>query len=222
MAERLDGHFPMPRTFRRPLGWIAASALGLLVLAGGSSTNAPAAAATPLPQGAVAPAERQRLLARRIGSILEEAHYRRASIDDRMSAQVFDRYIEALDGQRSYFLASDIAEFTAYQNRFDDMIRSGELEPAFLVFARFQQRNRERIRQALALLDTEPNWTLDEQFEFDREKSAWPANAAELDEIWRKRVKSDGLSCCWPARPGPKPPTSCASATSACSSGQTR
>ena len=74
------------------------------------------------------------------------------------------------------------------------MIRSGDVEPAFAIFARFQQRNRERIRFALAQLDKEPDWTIDETFEFDREKAPWAATSAELDELWRKRVKNDGLS----------------------------
>ena len=39
---------------------------------------------------------------------------------------------------------------------------------------------------------TEPDWTLDESFEFDREKAPWPATSQELDELWRKRVKNDG------------------------------
>lgn len=176
------------------MSWLAVSALGLLLLAGGSSTVAPAAAPTILPQGAIAPAERQRLLARRIGAILEEAHYSRVSIDDGLSVQVFGNFIDTLDGQRSYFLASDIEEFQKYRERFDDMIKSGELEPAFLVFARFQQRNRERIQHAIDLLAVEPDFKLDERFEFDREKAPWAANQAELDEIWRKRVKSDAIA----------------------------
>jgi carboxyl-terminal processing protease len=183
----------MSRTLRKPLGWVALSALSVLVLAGSGSTSAPANVSA-LPPGAIAPAERQRLLARRIGSILEEAHYRRATIDDRMSAQIYQRYLDSLDSQRSYFVATDIAEFDAYRNRFDDMIHTGDVEPAFVIFARFQQRNRERIKQAIALLDKEPDWTLDERFEFDREKSPWAASVAELDDLWRKRVKNDALS----------------------------
>ncbi len=180
-------------SYRKPLSWFAIASLALLVIAGSGSTGAPAATSI-LPPGAIAPLERQRLVARRIGAILEEAHYRRATIDDRMSEQVFNRFLDSLDGQRSYFTAADITELSAYRLRFDDMIHTGEVEPAFLVFARFQQRNRERIRYALGLLQTEPDWTTSEQFEFDRSKGAWPANAGELDELWRKRVKSDGLS----------------------------
>src|SRR5689334_1805431 len=178
---------------RRPLGWLATSLLLGLVLAGSGSTGAPAATSL-LPQGALAPTERQRLLARRIGSILEQAHYRRAVIDDKMSGEIYLRYLDSLDSQRSYLLASDIAEFDAYRTRFDDMIKSGDVEPAFLMYARFTQRNRERIKYATDLLATEPDWTVQESFQFDREKAPWPTSVNELNELWRKRVKSDGLS----------------------------
>jgi carboxyl-terminal processing protease len=183
----------MSKPRRRPIGWLAVSALLLLTVAGSGSTGAPAAT-TILPPGALAPAERQRLLARRIGVILEQAHYRRTAIDDQMSAEIYKRYIDSLDSQRSYFLASDIAEFGAFESRFDDMIKSGEVEPAFAMYARFQQRNRERIKHVLALLDTEPDWTLDETFEFERDKAPWPETSQELDELWRKRVKNDALA----------------------------
>ncbi len=181
------------RRTRRPLGWLATSLLLGLVLAGSGSTGAPAATSL-LPQGALAPTERQRLLARRIGSILEQAHYRRALIDDKMSAEIYLRYLDSLDSQRSYLLASDIAEFDAYKTRFDDMIKSGDVEPAFLMYARFTQRNKERIKYATDLLANEPDWTLQESFQFDREKAPWPTSVSELNELWRKRVKSDGLS----------------------------
>lgn len=173
----------------------ALALLGLLgfSLVGAGSSGAPAVS-TALPQGAVAPLERQRQVARRVSGILEEAHYRRIAINDELSAQVFDRYLNLLDSQRSYFTAADIAEFQAYRLRFDDMIHTGEVEPAFLIFARYQQRNRERIRYAMQLLSTEPDWTVQETFEFDRAKGPWPANTAALDDLWRKRVKSDGLS----------------------------
>ncbi|MET0280483.1 MAG: carboxy terminal-processing peptidase [Steroidobacteraceae bacterium] len=183
------------RRSRRSMGAIALSALLVLTLTGAGSTGAPAgSSAGLLPAGALAPAERQRLLARRIGVILEQAHYRRASIDDRMSEEIYKRYLESLDNQHSYFLASDIAEFDAYKQRFDDMIRTGDVEPAFAMYARLQQRNHERIDHALALLATEPDFSVDETFEFDRTKAAWPASKSELDELWRKRVKSDSLS----------------------------
>jgi carboxyl-terminal processing protease len=183
----------MSKPRRRPIGWLAVSALLLLTVAGSGSTGAPAATSL-LPQGALAPTERHGPLARKIGVILEQAHYRRTAIDDRMSAEIYKRYLDSLDSQRSYFLASDIKEFGTWEDRFDDMIRSGEVEPAFVMYARFQQRNRERIEHVLSLLATEPDWTLDETFEFERDKAPWPETSQELDELWRKRVKNDALA----------------------------
>jgi carboxyl-terminal processing protease len=179
---------------RHSSAWLALCAGSVaLLLALGSSSRAPASTSA-LPPGALLPTDRQRMIARQVGSILEEAHFRRATIDDKMSSEVFDKYLDFMDGQRSYFLASDVAEFESQRLRFDDMIRTGDIDPAYAMFARFQQRNRERIRHALALLDKEPDWTADETFEFDRAKKPWPASEAEMNELWRKRVKNDALS----------------------------
>src|SRR6201990_680426 len=102
----------MPKTSRRTAGWIAASllaTLAVLALAESGSARAPTATtASSLPAGALAPTDAQKATARKIGRILEEAHYSRAPIDKKMSEQVFNRYLDFLDGQRSYFLASDI------------------------------------------------------------------------------------------------------------------
>src|SRR5690242_20867793 len=135
----------MSRNLRRSSGWIAASVLAVLVLSLAGSVQAPASTSI-LPAGAISPTDAHRATARKIGRILEEAHYSRMPIDDRLSEQVFQRYLDFLDGQRSYFLASDIADFQKYRLQFDDMIHTGEIDPAFVIFARFQQRNHERIR----------------------------------------------------------------------------
>lgn len=183
----------MQHSRRSTQAWLVPLAAVLTLGVLGSSSRAPAS--TPaLPTGAIAPSDRQRMIARQVGSILEDEHFRRAELDDRMSADVFERYLDFLDGQRSYFLAADMAEFQKSRLLFDDMLRTGELEPAYTIFARYQQRNRERMQHAIKLLDTEPDWTLSEAFEFEREAAPWPTAAAELDELWRKRVKNDGLS----------------------------
>ena len=183
----------MTPTARRPATLIAFVALTAGLLALGSSSRLTANTSA-LPPGALAPSARERMIARQVGSLLEDAHYSQRKIDDAMSPRVMDKFLNSLDGQRSYFLASDIADFQTHRLRFDDMIRTGDIEPAYAMFARYQQRNRERIQHALALLEQEPDFTLDERFEFDREEAAWPASIEELNELWRKRVKNDAIS----------------------------
>src|SRR6204780_4772564 len=184
-------HTPPRR--RKLLAPIALSPLGFLILSAASSTGAPAATGL-LPQGALGPTAQERLLAPRIASILEQNHYRHIVIDDKFSPQVFERFLSALDGQHSYFLASDVSGFERWRTKFGDMIHTGEMDPAYLIFNVFQQRNRERMNYAIKLLDTEPDWTVEESFNFDREHAPWPATQAEMDELWRLRVKNDAIS----------------------------
>jgi carboxyl-terminal processing protease len=141
-----------------------------------------------------APTERHAKVARLVSSMFERSHYRQAPVNDPVSSLVLDRYLESIDGGRSYFLASDIQEFEQYRYELDDAITTGKLEPAFAIFNRFQSRNRERMAYAIKLLETEPDFKLDESFEFDREHAPWATTQAELDDLWRKRVKNDALS----------------------------
>jgi carboxyl-terminal processing protease len=142
----------------------------------------------------LSPTERQRRVSKLVSNVIERSHYRQSPINDPVSALVLDRFIEQLDGGRSYFLASDIAEFEHYRYQLDDAVVSGQLEPVFSMFNRFQVRNRERVNYALQLLKTEPDFTVEESFEFDRAKAPWAKSSEELNEIWRKRVKNDAVS----------------------------
>jgi carboxyl-terminal processing protease len=165
-------------------------AIAMLLLGTAQAPSAVAGATTT----EFAPSERHARVARLVSSMFERSHYRQAPVNDPVSSLVLDRYLESLDGSRSYFLASDIAEFERYRYQLDDAITGGRLEPAFLIFNRFQERSRERMQHARALLETEPDFTLQESFEFDRRKAPWATSREELDELWRKRVKNDAIS----------------------------
>src|ERR1022692_1469189 len=170
---------------------VCASAVGLAALLGAAMTPP---AAVPATATALTPTEQENYVARRVSDIIAREHYRRAPLDDRLSSLILDRYLDAIDGGRSYFYASDIAEFERYRYELDDAIKAGDVEPAFVIFRRFQQRSRERMNYAIELLAKKPDFDIDESFNFDREKEPWPANTAEMNELWRKRVKNDALS----------------------------
>lgn len=173
---------------------LPAVALLALLFAGSAPNRSAAAPETATARLDLQPTDRHRKVARLVGEVVERSHYRQAVMDDKMSALVFERYLESLDGNRSYFLASDIADLERYRYQLDDAIRTGNVEPAFVIFQRFQERNRAAIKHAIALLDTPPNFDVDESFQFDREHAPWAKDQAEIDELWRKRVKNDALS----------------------------
>ncbi|MGH8298928.1 MAG: S41 family peptidase, partial [Steroidobacteraceae bacterium] len=185
----------MFKFLRRPLGWLALTVLSVLVLAAtDAALHTPARAASILPPGSLAPTDDQQAIARKIGRILEETHYSRELIDTSFSKQVFQRYLGFLDPEHSYFLASDVQEFSVYSDKFGDMIHSGDIDPAYLIFDRFKQRNRERWEYALGLLKSEPDLNSTATYDVDRDHAAWPATEAEMDRLWQKRVTNDVLS----------------------------
>ncbi len=169
---------------------VCISSLGLAALLGAAMTAPPAAP----PPAQLAPTEQEDYVARRVADIVAREHYRKAPLDDRLSSLILDRYLDAIDGGRSYFYASDIAEFERYRYQLDDAIKAGDMEPAFVIFRRYQQRSRERMQYARQLLEKKPDFDVEESFNFEREKEPWPASAAEMNELWRKRVKNDALS----------------------------
>jgi len=182
----------MLKTLRRPLGWLALTLVSALVLAAtDAALHTPARAASILPPGALAPTDDQRSIARKIGRILEETHYSGEVIDTAFSRQVFQHYLEGLDPEHCYFLASDVQEFSVYRDKFDDMIHTGDVEPGYLMFDRFKQRNRERMEYAIGLLKTQPDWNTTATYDFDRDHAAWPATAADMNQLWKKRVTND-------------------------------
>ncbi|MGH8135506.1 MAG: PDZ domain-containing protein, partial [Steroidobacteraceae bacterium] len=166
----------------------------VIALGGSGAQRAVAVAPEITSSGDLAANERHRRVMRLVSEVVDRQHYRQAALDDDMSSQIFERYLEALDGGRTYLLASDIAEFEHLRYQIDNAIRNADASPAFEIFTRYRQRNRDVLKHAIALLDQEPDFTIDESLRFDRSGEGWPASQQELQELWRKRVKNDALS----------------------------
>ncbi|HET6630004.1 MAG TPA: carboxy terminal-processing peptidase [Woeseiaceae bacterium] len=166
---------------------VLAILLGMLAL--------PALAATPsTADPELAPLPKHERIGELVTEFVEKSHYQHASVDDALSEQILKRYIEALDGNHMYLLKSDVEAFQKYNHRLDDMVRSESLEPVFQMFEVYRTRARERLNYALKVLETKPDFTVDEEYVFDREELGWADTTAQLDELWRKRVKNDALS----------------------------
>jgi len=106
---------------------LPAIALSGVLLAGSAPTRLSAAPEAASYQLELRPTERQRKVARLVSDVISKQHYRQAVVDDQLSSQVFDRYVESLDGNRSYLLASDVAELERYRYQLADAVRNGVL-----------------------------------------------------------------------------------------------
>lgn len=131
---------------------------------------------------------------RYIAKFINDYHYAKPRLGNVQSAEILDEYIDLLDPNKSYFLAEDIREFQQYRNNMDNSILTGWLKPSYHIYSVFQKRWTERNDFAMSLLQKEMDFTTEEYYVFDREEAAWTVSRDELDEYWRKRVKSDALN----------------------------
>lgn len=133
--------------------------------------------------------------ARVITSLLDRHHFRRIKFNDSLSTVVLRNYFNELDPSHVYFLESDIRKFDYLKDKLDDMSRSENVTPAFLIYSVFQDRYRMRLTYVLNnLVGKEFDYTADEYYDTDRDEAPWPQTSQELDEIWRKVIKSQALA----------------------------
>jgi carboxyl-terminal processing protease len=136
-----------------------------------------------------------KVASKRVTGLFTRSHYHRFDLDDSFSEQVFKRYLKQLDYRRNVLLESDLDTFGMYSKQFDDMLKSGDLTPAYNMFDLAQKRRYERFVYALSLLDKEIDFTVvNDEYQYDREDAAWAKDEAEINELWRQRVKYDALN----------------------------
>jgi carboxyl-terminal processing protease len=130
-----------------------------------------------------------------VAYILDNNHYRKIQLNDSLSSVILDEYVKNLDNNKTYFTEKDIASFEKYRYKIDDLTRSENVDPAYEIYAVFRKRFDERLKYAINKLVNENfDYTVNEYYETDRDKEPWAKSDAELDEVWRKIIKSQALS----------------------------
>ena len=168
--------------------------LGSLPLAGSAlaAANPPAA----IDWNTLHPDRDQVVASLNVVELLKRHHYSKPPLNDARSIIIYDSYIKLLDPARSYFLASDIAGFDKWKTQFDDFLKSGNLEPGFDIYKRYLDRVKSRLDFTLAELNKgvdKIDFNAHETLLVDRKDAPWIKTEAELDDLWRKRLKDEVL-----------------------------
>ncbi|GEM76955.1 carboxy terminal-processing peptidase [Vibrio sagamiensis] len=142
----------------------------------------------------LAPETQHETASKRVTSRLTRSHYKHFNLNDDFSKAVFDRYVELLDYNKNIFTQSDIDSFKDASVSLDDQLKAGNNKAAFDIYNLSMQKRFERYAYALTLLDNEIKFNTDDVIELDRSEATWPKDQAELNELWRKRVKYDALN----------------------------
>lgn len=143
-----------------------------------------------------------------VGRLLEEGHYTHQALNDEVSRKFLRTYLELLDFSHLFFTQQDVDMLTArYATSLDDDVLLGNLKPAYEIYDLYAKRVDARVAKVKALLKEKPNFKKDETIEISRQKSPWPKDEEEADQIWRGRIASELLQehlSEHPIEPGPQ------------------
>jgi carboxyl-terminal processing protease len=159
--------------------------LVLLILAGGVFV-----AGRTLGRGGNPPTKYERIL-HNVGEYLEQIHYSPKAIDDKFSAEVFDKYIKEVDAEKDLFLQSDIDDL---KSRFGTKIDDEILGTSTIQFVpAVSEVYKKRITESQAIyrdiLSKPFDFAVNEDFNQNYDDLKFPATDADRREAWRKRLK---------------------------------
>ncbi len=142
----------------------------------------------------LAPEPQHKVSTTRLTGLFTRTHFKAIDLDDKFSAKIANRYFESLDYNKSLFTQTDIDNFKRYENSFDDILISGQIKPIYDIYQMHMEKRFERYTFALSLIEKEIDFSIEDNYQFDREDVSWATSSVELDEFWRQRVKYDALN----------------------------
>ncbi len=149
------------------------------------------------------PTEAEIEAAKYIRQYLLQNHYRKISVNDSLSQQIFKRYLDNLDGSRSCFVASEVENLQKfYGKRLGEEFLDGTTNAGFAIYNFFMRRAKEKMRFMKAAADTiKFNFSKPETIDLDRKADPWPKDRRELLDVWKKELKYQWLNLKYSGEP---------------------
>ncbi len=125
--------------------------------------------------------------------MLRNSHYERYAFDEKLGTKFFDSYIKQLDGNKQYFLASDIAGFREkYGKNMHQLLLDGEsMAAAVEIYGVYRARANARIKYARELLahGADFNFESHRSMMISRKDADWAENDDAAKQLWRDQVE---------------------------------
>ena len=143
----------------------------------------------------VKPQEHYGRIARKVASMLPTYHVTQQPLSEELSQRAWTNLVTMYDYGHAVFLHEDIEAFAPMQQRIGDALRRGDVSFVYDMHRIFVHRLEECVTYVTNLLETtEFDFSVQEEYQFDRKDAPWPSTRADRDELWRKRIKNELLS----------------------------
>lgn len=142
----------------------------------------------------VIPTAQHAVIAKDVVGLFENYSYKKVPLGDSISSIIYDNLLQSLDDGKNYLMKEDIVSFEEYRYLMAADFKKGDLSAAYQVFNTYISRYLDRMEYAMKLVDEPHDFSVQENYVYNRKELDWFGNQQEADEQWRKRVKYDLLN----------------------------
>lgn len=120
---------------------------------------------------------------------IRKDHFSPKQIDDSFSVSIWNRYIETLDPQKTYFLQADIDRLSVYKHSIDEQLNNGSVEFFDTLYAVFSKRIAEADALCRQITAKPFDLKKKEFFTGSVKNQSFASTTSERYERWRKLLK---------------------------------
>lgn len=127
-------------------------------------------------------------------SALNQAHYNPLQINDEFSEKAFNLYLKRIDSNKKFLLQSDVDAMAKYRRDIDDEVNNGSFGFYNLSTELITKRIKEKENWTKELLANPLDYSTNEEYESDGDKTKYAATEDELKAEWKKMLKYQVIS----------------------------
>lgn len=133
--------------------------------------------------------EKEKLIVKNARNTLTYLHYKPATIDDKFSENVFNKYLEYIDPSKRFLLQSDYDLFKKDYHNLDDYYKSENLSFYNSTADTIYKRIAEAEKYSMDALSKPFDFNQKENFNIDYKTSKYAKDKNEAKDLWRKYLK---------------------------------
>ncbi|MEZ4886507.1 MAG: carboxy terminal-processing peptidase [Chitinophagales bacterium] len=128
---------------------------------------------------------------------VQEQHLQPKVIDDVLSKELYDFYLQQIDPNKEFLTQKDIRSLQQYENQIDEELSHSTFHFFNQTLKQLQKGIQKAEKYSQNALEKDLNFSSNEQFESNPDKLDYAANNQALKERWSKKVKYIVLQELW-------------------------
>jgi carboxyl-terminal processing protease len=136
---------------------------------------------------------KEAVLVRALLEGLEGMHYQPKKVDDAFSQNLYNLYLEEIDGGKRFLTQKEIKDLEDYTKKLDDQAKAGTFEFFDLSVKQIDASVEKAKGWYTEILGAPMTFTTDDRVETDGKKLKWAKDDADLKQRWAKSLKFEVL-----------------------------